>query len=138
LPQGGDPFQLDKPANPPAAAPNSPRASRTRPTTQPAVSDGPELAAPAEERGPALGRRTSRNNANEATDAQAEDGPLLALPNVNLPPVHDTTVFGTEPPQAVANADPAANSTTSPGSPPPRRGFLSGLFSNMGLNWTRR
>jgi len=133
-----DPFDLDKPANPPAAAPNSPRASRTRPTTRPAVSNGPELSAPAEDGGLTSGRRTSRNNAEEATDAQSEDGPLLAVPGVNLPPVHDTTVFGTEPPPAVANADPAANSNTSPGSTPPRRGFLSGLFSNLGLNWTRR
>jgi len=139
LPQGRDPFQLDKPANPPAAAPNAPRASRTRPTNPPGVSNGPELAAPAEDPDLVPGRRTSRNNAEEATDSQAEDSPLLALPNVNLPPVHDTTVFGTEPPPAVANtADSATNSTTSPGASPPRRGFLSGLFSNLGLNWTRR
>ncbi|MFI5459360.1 MAG: hypothetical protein ACHRXM_28375 [Isosphaerales bacterium] len=135
----GDPFRLDdKPGNPPAAAPNPPRASRLRPATPPALSNGPELSAPAEERGRMPASRTSRIDADEATDARAEDGPLLALPNVNLPPVHDSAIFGTEPPQATAANDAGTNSTTSPVTSPPRRGFLSGLFNNLGLNWTRR
>jgi len=130
----GDPFQLDKPDNPPANAPKPPRASRTRPAAPSAVSSGPELSAPAEDTGRIPGSRTSRND----TDGTGEDGPLLALPAVNLPPINDSSYFGTEPPQATASNDPAANSTTSPGSPPPRRSFLSGLFSNLGVNWTRR
>jgi hypothetical protein len=119
----GDPFQLDKPDNPPAAAPNPPRASRMRPATPPALSNGPELSAPAEERGRIPGSRTSRNDAEEAADGRPEDGPLLALPNVNLPPVHDSAYFGVEPPPATGNDVAAANSTNSPGSSP--RGAVS-------------
>jgi hypothetical protein len=133
-----DPFQLDDRAKPPGAAADAPRAGRTRPGTPPAVHNGPELSAPADEAGRIPGNRTSRNDRDEATDAQTENGPLLALPNVNLPPVYDPAAFGTEAAQATADSSTATNSPTSPGSSPPRRSFLSGLFNNLGLNWTRR
>jgi hypothetical protein len=134
----GDPFQLDEPAKPPGAAPTAPRAGQTRPSTPPAVNNGPELSAPAEEGARIPGSRTSRNDADEATDGQTDTGPLLALPNVNLPPVYDPASFGTEPAQTTVDNNAATNSTSSPGSSAPRRGFLSGLFDNLGLNWTRR
>jgi hypothetical protein len=138
VPPSGDPFQLDKPDNPPAAAPNPPRAARVRPGTAPALSNAPELSAPADDRGRISESRTSRNDANVAADGPADDGPLLALPNVNLRAVNDSAPFGIEPPPATGNNAATASSTNSPGSSPPRRGFLSGLFSNLGLNWTRR
>jgi hypothetical protein len=138
IPPGGDPFQLDKPETPPAAAPNPPRAARMRSSPSPTVGNEPELSAPADERNRNTGARTSRNERDDATDNQAGDGPLLALPNVNLPPVNDSAFFGIEPPPATANDAAAANSTNAPAAAPPRRGFLSGLFNNLGLNWTRR
>jgi hypothetical protein len=57
---------------------------------------------------------------------------------VNLPPVYDRESFGTEPAQAAIANDAATDSTSNPGAQAPRRGFLSGLFNNLGLNWTRR
>jgi hypothetical protein len=141
IPPARDPFQLDKPDNPPAAAPNPPRAARTRPGTAPALSNGPELSAPAEERSTSTstGTRTSQTDENDSADAHEEGGPMLALPNVDLPPVNDSGTFGIEPPPAAGRNVAAAGSTNpSPGSSPPRRSFLSGLFSNLGLNWTRR
>jgi hypothetical protein len=138
VPPSRDPFQLDRPDNPPAAAPNPPRAARMRSATPPAVSDGSDLSAPAEDRSRDAGTRTSRNDGDDATDNPAEGGPLLAVPNVDLPPVNDSGTFGIEPPPSAGTNVAAENATNTSGSPPPRRGFLSGLISNLGLNWTRR
>ncbi len=96
----GDPFELDKPDKPPAA--RRPRAAgRCRRPRRPAATarSSPRRA---EDAGPIQGSRTSRN---ERTTSRMpdEDGPLLALPNVNLPPVDDPGVpFGTQPPAAAA------------------------------------
>jgi hypothetical protein len=129
----GDPFELDKPAKP--ATP--PRGAQGAPAGPGAANNGPELSAPAEPPGAVEGTRTTRNELFDGPEAQEEEGgPILALPKFNLPPVTDAGVpFGVTPPQPPANTDAnmaAANTNT------PRRGFLSGLFSNLGLNWTRR
>jgi hypothetical protein len=137
LPPGGDPFQLDR-TNPPGAARPGPGAARMRPAPTPAVNNGPELSAPDETTGRIPAGRTSRNDAEEATDGRGDDGPLLALPNVNLPSLYDPASFGSEPAQATADSNTAANGSAGYGSTAPRRGFLSGMFNNLGLNWTRR
>jgi hypothetical protein len=124
----GDPFELDKPDNP---------ATPRRPAAPGAASNGPELSAPAEEAGPIQGARSTRNELFPVPEAEEEEGPMLALPNVNLPPVDDPGVpFGTRPPAPSASA--ASNATAAAGSGAPRRGFLSGLFNNLGISWTRR
>jgi hypothetical protein len=134
-----DPFDLDKPDTPPAAAPNAPQAGRARQTAPVAVGNGPELSAPAEEPDRKVGSRTSRSDDDEETVAR-DGGPLLAIPNVNLPPVSNSSlVFGTPPAQGDSPAaDTEATPATTPASSAPRRGFLSGLFNNLGWNWTRR
>ncbi len=146
----------EKPANPPAPRqdekppvdpfappdnPNAPRAGRTRPASPPVGDAGPELSAP--EQPARLGSaRTSRLAPAEEAETREDDGPLLStLPNVSLPPVGTTppgAPFGTQVAQGdTMNAD-AAPTQTTPASSSPRRGFLSGLFNNLGLNWTRR
>jgi hypothetical protein len=132
---------FDSPDKPPADAPNAPRAGRTRPASPPVGDPGPELSAP-EQPARLGGARTSRLAPAEEADTREDDGPLLStLPNVSLPPVGTTPAgapFGTQVAQGdTMNAD-AATTQTTPANSAPRRGFLSGLFNNLGLNWTRR
>jgi hypothetical protein len=131
----GDPFDLD---NKPAA-PTTPQPGQERPAAPGAASNGPELSAPADQPGSLQGARSSGNeSADEPTDREGM-GPVLALPSVNLPPVDDPGVpFGTLPPAPSTDIAANANSTSPANSSPPRRSFLSGLFSNLGLNWARR
>ena len=130
------PFDLDTPDNQPGAA--TPRASRSRPAAPPGGEGGPALSAPEDSTG-VSGARTSRFTRDEATDPQQGDGVLLAQPANTVPP--DSA------PGAPSNSQPAQTSLatsddtpvqTNPAGSPPRRGFLSGLFNNLGWNWTRR
>jgi hypothetical protein len=127
-----DPFELDKPDAPATPAPGQPR-----PPGAGAASSGPELSAPAATPPATQGARTSRNESTDEAVARDDDGPLLALPSVNLAPVDDPGVpFGTQPPPPAAPT--ASNTTATTAASTPRRGFLSGLFSNLGANWARR
>ena len=155
-----EPLDTDKPARPETRAearrrcrrrrailsswtnpmPAAPRPGQARPPAPGAASNGPELSAPADQ--PARSRELARARTKPPTSRMTAKttGPMLALPKVNLPPVDDPGVpFGTQPPAPAADVASNANAT-----PPadtlerPRRGFLSGLFSNLGLNWTRR
>jgi len=147
-PRGGDavvpsPFELERkpaPGAAPGATPNAPRAGRDRPTAAPAGGDGPELSAPTASSDRTPGNRINRSRSDEEIGARDEDGPLLALPSITVPPVDDSAAaFGAQPaPSATTTADLGSNPTASTGSPAPRRGFLSGLFNNLGWNWTRR
>jgi hypothetical protein len=131
MPQG-DPFELDKPDTPAAPTPGQPR-----PPGPGAASNGPELSAPALTPAATQGARPSQNQTNGDASARDDDGPLLALPSVNLAPVNDPGVpFGTQPPPPAADTNSSATATTA--SSAPRRGFLSGFFSNLGANWARR
>jgi hypothetical protein len=128
----GDPFELDKPEAPAAPAPGQPR-----PPGAGAASNGPELSAPTATPPAIQGARTSRNEPTDEAVTRDDDGPLLALPSVNLAPVDDPGVpFGTQPPPPTANSASNANATTATSAP--RRGFLSGLFNNLTSNWVRR
>jgi hypothetical protein len=131
----GDPFQLDKPD-----APANPRPGQAPPGASGSASNGPELSAPADQPASTRGIRSSRNESADDSNNSDDVSPMLALPRVNLPPVDDPGVpFGTQPPARAG--DVAANANTTPSaaaSPPPRRGFLSGLFNNLGINWVRR
>jgi hypothetical protein len=129
---------FDEPANPPVAAPNAPQARRPRPSNPAIGEGGPELRAPQQ---PATlgGAGTSSLAPEESTEPREGDGPLLALPNVTLPPVGAPDLpFGTQPAQPDAMTAEAAPAQPAPANATPRRGFLSGLFNNLGLNWTRR
>ena len=128
-----DPFELDNKPDAPAA----PAPGQSRPPGAGAATNGPELSAPAATSPATQGARTSRNESTDEAVARDDDGPLLALPSVNLAPVDDPGVpFGTQPPPPAA---PTASSTTATtAATTPRRGFLSGLFSNLGANWARR
>ena len=59
---------------------------------------------------------------------------------MKLPPVSaPDSPFGTEPAQNVETTTAeAAPGQQAPASSTARRGFLSSLFNNLGLNWTRR
>jgi len=132
----GDPFELDKPDKPATPA-TPPRGGEGRPNAPGAASTGPELSPPAAQPAPVPGARTSRNEPFDGPESTEDVGPLLALPRINLPPIEDPGVpFGTEPPPPADN--PASNATAVAGTNAPRRGFLSGLFNNLGLSWTRR
>jgi hypothetical protein len=64
---------------------------------------------------------------------------MLALPRVNLPALDDSGVpFGVQPPVAAGSSAATASTIVDADPAAPRRGFLSGFFSNLGLNWTRR
>jgi hypothetical protein len=127
-----DPFELDKPDAPATPAPGQPR-----PPGAGAATNGPELSAPAATPPATQGPRTSRHESTDEAVARDDDGPLLALPSVNLAPVNDPGVpFGTQPPPPAAPT--ASNTTATTAASTPRRGFLSGLFSNLGANWARR
>jgi hypothetical protein len=129
---------FDEPANPPAGAPNAPRAGRARSSLPALAERGPELRA-AEQPVRLGGARTSSFAPDEANEPNDDDGPLLALPKVTLPPVGSSDVpFGTQPPDTGAMTAEAAPAQPAPGNSAPRRGFLSGLFNNLGLNWARR
>jgi hypothetical protein len=137
-PKPVSPFELDKPDQPPAGTTDAPRADRTRPSTQPNDEGGPALSAPDQ---PIRlgGARPSRYSPEEEANAREDDGTPLSLPNVTLPPIAvNDTPFGTTPAQAGSMTPDAAPGSTSPAASAPRRGFLSGLFNNLGWNWTRR
>jgi hypothetical protein len=133
------PFDLeDSPATKPDAAPGAPRgAGRAQPAT-PAIGEGtPDLSSP-DESGRVQGARTSQILREEQVQPRNEDGPLLALPEVTLAPVAVSDAsFGTQPAQTSTMTDDTAGAQA-PANSAPRRGFLSGLFNNLGWNWTRR
>jgi hypothetical protein len=139
------PFEMDKPEDAPAApggrqappagrddpfetpAAGSPRASRSPRGESPSTpaNDSPALAPPADEAEPADEARSAHNADDRTEQAQGtEEGPLLALPSLNVPQVDEHA------------SSPAAPSATP--APTPRKGLISGLFSNLGWNWTRR
>jgi hypothetical protein len=123
----GDPFDLDTKPDPTVPP-------RTAPARPGSASNGPDLSAPAETPGPIQGTRSSRNESSEEPENGEDQLPVLALPATNLPGVNDAGApFGTRPPAPVASAAPADGSSSTP-----RRGFLSGFFNNLGLNWVRR
>ncbi len=142
-PPGGDtvvpsPFDLEKKDAAPGATPNAPRAGQERPAAPSAGADPPELTAPTAASDRVTRERNVRADANQEVGTRDEDGPLLALPSITVPPVDDSgSVFGAQPAQpAATTADSGPNPAAT--SPAPRRGFLSGLFNNLGWNWTRR
>jgi hypothetical protein len=164
------PFLLDRPDNPPGAAPGA-APGRPAPRPAPPVDDpfttpdqgpgagqpgggaaaqppqasrnngGPNLTPPADGAAQEGGPRAARDDLGDDPPAEAADAPLLALPNINIPPADDpSSIF--EPKSVVPGGSPAgatADTAAAPAQPQqPRRGLLSGLFSSLGLNWTRR
>ncbi len=137
-PPTNDPFNLDDtPARPGGDTPATKPATGQPQPTPPGAQNGPGLSAPADRSTQAA---TERDAADDEAEALENDGKLLALPNLTLPPVPDPEVpFGTPPfqPTAATASNATPDSTTTP-PPAPRRGLLSGFFNSLGLNWTRR
>jgi hypothetical protein len=124
--------------NPPARDPFEELGPRentpARPTpANPPGGNSPDLSAPADQPDRNSPPRASRDNGPLAGD---NDGPALALPNINLPPVADNGSVYEPPPNQAANSGSAASAGTS--NTAPRRGLISGFLSNMGINWIRR
>ena len=115
-PQTNPPGQ-PAPANPPRG--NEPGGSS--PADQPNQNPTPCAARDEDDDGPVPGN---------------SDGPVLAVPNISLPPLADAGSIYEPPPNQPASGDNASPSATS--STPPRRGMISGFLSNLGINWIRR
>jgi hypothetical protein len=116
------------------------RTPQTRSTPPSTGDDVPELAAPTGRTDQNSSLRAMRNDPDEEVVGRGEDGPLLALPNLDLPRSEDLeSVFD---PQSGPVSVPATNPAPSPGAtaqpPAQRRRLLSNLFGGLGLNWTRR
>jgi hypothetical protein len=133
------PFDLDKPADPftnplkPGTGTEQPRGNPPPQTDSPPLSDNdvPDLSAPADQPRRSQGPRSARrDDDDQPASGEAGDGPLLALPNINVPSSGESG--------SATAANTPSNSATTGGSPAPRRGLISGFFSNLGWNWTRR
>jgi len=116
----------------------APRNNAPKPpaTTNPPGANAPDLSAPSDQPGRNPAPRASRDGEDGPNLAADGDGPLLALPNINLPPMADAGSVYEPPPAQMANSSTASAGGTS--TMPPRRGLISGFFSNLGLNWIRR
>jgi len=104
--------------------------------TNPPGGNAPDLAPATDQPGRNPAPRASRDADGERDGAGETDGPILALPNISLPPVGDGGSVYEPPPTQTAssgNAVPPGNANATP-----RRGLISGFFSNLGVNWIRR
>ncbi len=128
-----DPFaspDLGGGAAPRNNAPNPPAA--TNPPGGNILEPAPSSGQPGQNHGP----RAAQDVNSDRTASEETDGPLLALPNINLPPLSDAGSVYEPPPTQTAIAGDATSGATS--NPAPRRGLISGFFSNLGINWIRR
>jgi hypothetical protein len=132
------PFDPDKPEDPfltpakPGVGPGQPGSTPPPPANPPqSMNDVPDLSAPADQPRRGQGTRsTRRDDDDQPASADAGDGPLLALPDINVPAVDGSG--------SATAGNTASNSAATGNSPAPRRGLISGFFSNLGWNWTRR
>ena len=93
--------------------PATPAPGQPRPPGAGAANIGPELSAPAGTPPAIQGARTSQIESTDEAAGRDDDGPLLALPSVNLAPVNDPGVpFGTQPPPPTTDSATNANATT--------------------------
>jgi hypothetical protein len=121
---GGAAPGTDKPKPPPG----------TNPPGAGAVA--PDLSPPADQPARNPAPRASRDSDGEALASEGADGPVLALPNINIPPLADAGAVYEPPPRQNTNSGNATAGGLS--TTPPRRGLVSGFFSNLGINWIRR
>ncbi len=159
---GGERSPFDTPpAAPGAAAPGATTPPRTPPATDPFASpdlgggaaprnnapkppaaanppggDAPDPAPGSDQPGRNPSPRARRDDGGDRMGADETDGPVLALPNITLPPIGDAGSVYEPPPTQMANSGNPVSGGNS--SSTPRRGLLSGFFSNLGINWIRR
>jgi hypothetical protein len=136
---GGTPNpRRNVPQDDPFATPNP---DARNPQGQPApanppAGNAPDLSSPFDQPKEKASPRASRDTGAESAFGEDADGPVLALPNINLPPLANaSSVY--EPP-ASAPANPANNPVAAMPGAAPRRGLVSGFFNNLGVNWIRR
>jgi hypothetical protein len=143
-PAGGSPFdELNRPG--PGAAMSRPRnGSRGTAAAAPPADEAPELSAPAAGT-PAQGSayRSRTRDADSQLAANAEDGPVLGLPDDAAPRGDDSSAgdpqAGPLGSYAVSDASAAAPTATAPApAAQPRRRIFGNLFSSISSNWTRR
>jgi hypothetical protein len=131
------PGPVEDPFTAPDVRPRDNRPGQAAPANPPR-GNSPDLSAPADQPDPnGAPPRASHEgrdgpNANDGDD----DGPILALPDIKLPPLADTGSVYEPSPTQVANS----GNARSPANPnaTQRRGLIGGLLSNLGVNWTRR
>ncbi len=133
-PRQPDPFEQPdaNPASNPGAAPAAPRTGRAQPASPLTGEGSPELSAPEQ---PVRLEGTQANRSPRDDD----DGPILSVGDITVPPVaRADDAFGTQAAQNTTITADGAPTQPVPANSAPRRGFLSGLFNNLGLNWIRR
>jgi hypothetical protein len=137
-PQRGERSPFDTPD--PGAAVSPRRNPLTRRTASTAGETLPELAAPTGQPESSTGRHSTQDDPDEDAPSPGDDGPLLAMPNIELPRGEDSgSLLNSQPGEVTAPApSPAVNTSVSAPPSAPRRGRLSNLFSGLGLNWLRR
>jgi hypothetical protein len=122
---------------PQGAAVPSRRSPRARTAVPSPGDDTPELTAPAAQPEQDSAARSTGGGADDDTVARGNDGPLLAIDDIDVPRSANVgSLFDSDPIQPPAPA--SAPNSTSPTQPPPRRGFISSLFGGLGTNWFRR
>jgi hypothetical protein len=119
--------------------PAAPREGRARPASPGIGDESPEITAP-DQPVRLEGARTSRLSRDPQRGPREDDEPLLSVRDVTLAPVAGSdSAFDPQPAQSGnMTADASEPVQVTPVNSAPRRGFLSGLFSNLGWNWTRR
>ena len=132
------PFDLDdRPANRPGAAPGTAgrgAPARRTPLSVKAARNSRLPTSPFNppERGPAGSRATNWPIREKTTDR------CSLSPTSRCRRRGSDTPFGSQPAQLGNMSADAVPLQSNPSASAPRRGFLSGLFNNLGLNWTRR
>jgi len=132
-PPATDPF--DSPDVGGGAAPRN-NAPKPPAAANPPGDNAPDPSPSSDQPGRNPAPRATRDADRDGTVAEEADGPLLALPNINLPPLVDAGSVYEPPPTQTANSGNAPSGGTSNSTP--RRGLISGFFSNLGIYWMRR
>ncbi|MGO9922104.1 MAG: hypothetical protein ACLQIB_46330, partial [Isosphaeraceae bacterium] len=116
----------------------APRNNAPKPpaAANPPGGDAPDPAPGSDQPGRNPSPRARRDDGGDRMGADETDGPVLALPNITLPPIGDAGSVYEPPPTQMANSGNPVSGGNS--SSTPRRGLLSGFFSNLGINWIRR
>ena len=123
----------------PQGASLSPSRRSTRARTVPPgqAVDAPELSAPMGQPEQDAAARSTRGDADDETVARGDNGPLLAVEDLDAPRPGKF--------RAAPSSIPSRSSRPSRlppririSQPAPRRGLISNLFGGLGLNWLRR
>ncbi len=121
--------------NPGASTTPARRNSRGRTVAPIRNDDAPELSAPTGQPETNPAERTAATDASPESLERGNQGPLLAVEDLNASRAASGEILQDSQPMQPTNVPSAT--TTNP-APAPRRGLISNLFGGLGLNWMRR